>query len=451
MGGLKNQVKASNLFIKYIFLFCIETIVIMLVYLMIFNTIINSGIIYPANYYENYIENHKKEIERAVNVGELIPKNCKYAIFESDGTFVEGSIKDTQHSEVWEGIQNKKHSIIGNYYKIIERESEICIIFYKLKAGYSNDFFEKYFPNPATMAISLFILIFILNVLRISKRFGKILTSEMENLNKVTENIQVENIDFEIKPSKITEINNVLHSLLKLREDLRTSLDRQWKLEIMRREQIAALGHDLKTPITIVKGNIELLEETNLDDEQKIYVKSSLENIKDMQNYMQKLLEINKSNKEIRLHKEEFDIKECLDEIISNLDCIAKQKNIQIKMEEDIQSQKMRADKVLIKRAIVNVMENAIEYTKENSKILISVKLEQDKIGIVIEDEGEGFNSEALGMATEQFYRSDKSRNSKYHYGMGLYIVKNIIEKHGGNIILGNSEHLGGAKVEIWI
>jgi signal transduction histidine kinase len=450
MDRLKNQVKASNLFIKYIILFCAETIVIMIMCLMIFSVLLSSGIIYPADYYENYIKNHKIEIETVDNVQEILPKDCDYVIYENDGTFLEGSIDASDNSEIWMGIQNKNYMIIGKHYEVFERGTQICIVFYKLQTFFSNTFLQKYFPNPEVFTALIFIIIFIVNVLRLSKKFGKILSNEMNNLNDVTENIQNENLEFEMKPSKIIEINNVLQSLFKLKDSLKDSLDKQWKLESVRREQIAALGHDLKTPITIVKGNIELLDETNLDDEQKIFVKSSLDNIMDMQHYIQKLLEINATNAEIKLYREEINIDDFLGEMISNLDNIARQKNIHIILENKNKLNKMNADKVLMKRAIVNVLENAIGYSEENNNILVKVNANQEKIRIEIEDSGEGFTKEALEMATEQFYRSDKSRNSKFHYGMGLYIAKNILKLHDGNIILGKSEELGGAKVELW-
>ncbi|MFA9376644.1 MAG: sensor histidine kinase [Lachnotalea sp.] len=448
MGRLKSQVKASHLFTKYIVLFCAETIMIMLMCLMIFSVLMSKGMIYPADYYENYINDHKLEIETSNNISKIIPQNCEYAIYEKDGTFIEGTIENTDSSKVWAGIQNQTYMIVGMHYEVFQRGTQLCIILYKLQTFYSNVFLQDFLPNPEIVTGIIFVIIFIINVQRLSHKFGKILSNEMDNLNDVTGYIKDENLDFDIKPSKIIEINNVLHSLLKLKDSLKDSLDKQWKLESARREQIAALGHDLKTPLTIVKGNIELLDETNLDKEQKVFVQSSLNNIVDMQLYIQKLLEINATNREMQLNREEINTEDFFGEILSNLDHIARHKKIHIIQENKLI--KINADKVLLKRAIVNVLENAIDYSKDNSKIIVKVISNQDNTRIVIEDSGEGFIGEALEMATEQFYRSDKSRNSKFHHGMGLYIAKNIMKLHEGNIVLGRSKELGGAKVELW-
>ncbi|WP_082138011.1 ATP-binding protein [Clostridium sp. K25] len=81
--------------------------------------------------------------------------------------------------------------------------------------------------------------------------------------------------------------------------------------------------------------------------------------------------------------------------------------------------------------------------------MLLTVDSNYKSIQFIVEDSGKGFTKEEISFATEQFFQGDKSRNSKNHYGMGLYISKNLIEKHNGNIILQNSKTLGGAKVII--
>ncbi|NFL83865.1 GHKL domain-containing protein, partial [Clostridium botulinum] len=97
----------------------------------------------------------------------------------------------------------------------------------------------------------------------------------------------------------------------------------------------------------------------------------------------------------------------------------------------------------------INIITNAIDYCPVKGEILFSVDSDNEYISFAIEDNGRGFTNEELDSATEQFYQGDKSRNSKNHYGMGLYITRNIIKKHGGNLILENSKEMGGAKVVI--
>ena len=88
--------------------------------------------------------------------------------------------------------------------------------------------------------------------------FGRIISREISSLEQVTENISQQELNFERKSSKVLEIDAVLQSMDQMREALKQSLHRQWNMEQVRREQMAALAHDIKTPLTILRGNAEL-------------------------------------------------------------------------------------------------------------------------------------------------------------------------------------------------
>ena len=107
----------------------------------------------------------------------------------------------------------------------------------------------------------------------------------------------------------------------------------------------------------------------------------------------------------------------------------------------------LTADKVLLGRAIQNVVNNALDYSPQDGTLHIDVCGKDDFVEISVTDEGEGFSIEALRHAQEQFFMDDQSRNSKMHFGMGLYIAKSIMEQHSGELVLENSKSTGGAKV----
>lgn len=101
-------------------------------------------------------------------------------------------------------------------------------------------------------------------------------------------------------------------------------------------------------------------------------------------------------------------------------------------------------------RAVMNVIQNAVEHTKENGIIYIDAKEQDGRLTFIVEDSGSGFTKEALLHGTEQFFMDDTSRNGEAHYGMGLLFDKTVAEKYGGGIKLSNSENTGGARVEIF-
>ncbi|CAB1244247.1 putative Histidine kinase [Clostridiaceae bacterium BL-3] len=106
-----------------------------------------------------------------------------------------------------------------------------------------------------------------------------------------------------------------------------------------------------------------------------------------------------------------------------------------------------RGDENLLYRALLNVISNAVEYSPEGGKINFKLERKDHRISFSVEDSGRGFSKEELQLAGEQFYRGDSSRNSRDHYGMGLFIAKSFVRLHRGCIKLSNSKITGGALV----
>ena len=107
----------------------------------------------------------------------------------------------------------------------------------------------------------------------------------------------------------------------------------------------------------------------------------------------------------------------------------------------------MKLDKALVERAVMNVVGNALDYSTQGGTLYVDVQSKNGFVEISVTDEGAGFSKEALHHAQERFFMDDQSRNSKLHFGMGLYITNSIMEQHNGQLILENSKDTGGAKV----
>ena len=110
-------------------------------------------------------------------------------------------------------------------------------------------------------------------------------------------------------------------------------------------------------------------------------------------------------------------------------------------------SKNLKIDVILMERAIMNVIDNALEYSSEGGTIYIRVQTKENYLEISIIDEGVGFSKEALKYAQEKFFMDDSSRSSRLHFGMGLYITSSILKQQGGYLILENSDKTHGAKV----
>ena len=176
-----------------------------------------------------------------------------------------------------------------------------------------------------------------------------------------TEQIQYQNLDFEVGSSEISEYNAVLYSISKMKDSLKSSLEQQWKIEQLQREQIAALSHDLKTPLTVIQGNIDLISETKLDDEQQLYAKYITESLEQMQLYIRTLIDISQTVTGYQLHLEDIDLIEYMKRIESQANSLCITNGICLHMEIGTSEGYFKADKLLLERAIMNVIHNALD------------------------------------------------------------------------------------------
>lgn len=166
-----------------------------------------------------------------------------------------------------------------------------------------------------------------------------------------------------------------------------------------------------------------------------------------MQSYIQTLIDISRAAVGYQLHIESIDLPAFMQHLFGYMESLCRTKEIRLQMNTVSLPQMLKFDRVLIERAIMNVISNGLDYSPQGGTLYVDVQSNNGFVEISVTDEGTGFSKEALCHAQERFYMGDQSRNSKLHFGMGLYITNSIMEQHNGQLILENSKETGGAKV----
>ena len=288
------------------------------------------------------------------------------------------------------------------------------------------------------------------------------------HINAIKE-IGDQNLDFQVTYSGVREIDECLASMDDMRYALKTSLQKQWKTEQEKNRQMSALAHDIKTPLTVVRGNSELLFETELTDEQKNYADYISGSAIQIQNYVQTLIEVTKSQEGVKQAPVKIQVSELISDIKKQTMGLSEVYHLKVNwkgesgselsgvtdnngqpvtnLEDDTAVINIVYDQVV--RAVMNVIRNAAEHTPEGGVINIMSLLNGTELTFTVEDSGSGFTPEALAHGTEQFFMDDTSRTGGSHYGIGLFFAKRVAKEHGGSIELSNSKETGGAKVEI--
>jgi len=223
-------------------------------------------------------------------------------------------------------------------------------------------------------------------------------------------------------------INQAKKSILKRIDKL--NIEKQ-ELEQMRRELVANVSHDLRTPLASIHGYIEtlLMKKDTLDEETKEkYLNTTLQSTQKLKTLVDELFELSKiESKERKLNIESFSVKELAFDVVSHFKREAEEKKIEIAVDSSEHISLVKADLALIDRTLQNLIGNAVKYCTEGDKINVGIREANGKIVVSISDTGSGISEEDLPHLFDRFF---KGKSSKPGTGLGLAIVKGILELH---------------------
>jgi signal transduction histidine kinase len=258
----------------------------------------------------------------------------------------------------------------------------------------------------------------------------------------------LDNLDVEISSSSITEVQRVVESFIKMKNELSNSLEREWQAQRNRRGQIAALAHDLKTPLTVILGNLDLLGETSVTEDQKEMIDVSIGEVKHCEDYIGILVDMAKNTADVKLQRTPISLEGLFNGIESKTKILGENKKVQIKSNHQWKGNIYSGDQNRVERAIMNLISNAIDFSPENSVVELDSVAENNTLTVTVRDQGPGFSEEMLRSGVELFKMGEDSRSSKKHYGIGLYMAENTAKLHNGQLLIANRKD-GGAEIKI--
>lgn len=413
----------------------------------------NVGFITYADYLEINTHNLAPIIAATPDLADVqLPLGCKSLVLDKNYQVIDTSLvgEDLERAMDY-AISGKRNADLNKQYLLVTRENEFVVLQYYIGSQYTNEWFNGHFPAPDILLYILIGINCITVCVILTAKFAKDMQLQLAPLFKATEHVTQQNLDFVVEHSKIKEFEDVLGSFADMKDTLKSSLEKQWNVEQLQREQIAALAHDLKTPLTIIQGNIDLIGETKLDEEQQIYAGYISKSSEQIEFYIKTLIDISRSAAGYQLHLEEFDVIDFMEQMKAQARSLCLTKSVCLRMETGLDTGTFKADKLLLERAIMNVINNALDYSPPEGTVSVITQNRDNSLQISITDEGNGFTPEALLHAQEQFFMGEKSRTSKMHFGMGLYITNSIVKQHYGQLIMQNSAKTKGAQVIIRI
>lgn len=273
--------------------------------------------------------------------------------------------------------------------------------------------------------------------------YRKKLRTPILQLQESMERIQENDLDFEIKYADDDELGRLCFSMEKMRKELRYNNKALWEALEQRKLLNSSVAHDLRTPITVIRGYLDYLEK-NIPQE-KLTEEMIMDTLDDMQGAVSRLEQyvdcvrnIEKIES-IEIKRERQDTALLLSEM-KNTICQL-EGNKKVVFEANVPSLTVNIDKSVAFRILENLLQNALRYAKEQVKV--EIFQEESMLVISVKDDGNGFLEKDLKQTTNIFWRKESSDE---HFGIGLRICKILCERHGGVLLIGNNTD-GGACV----
>ena len=441
-----NKKSLRYLISKYAIIELVYTLFIIVLFYVGLNVLLNTGVVYPANYAD--IQSGK--VETGFKTKDWTPAEIPYYydfLYLKYGKIIENTIDKKYDDLVQEAIKNGKSTsdeVIGsNIFKAYTRGNRQLVIRYRVNVIFTNEKLYRLFENFECVYIVLILIIWFLGFALFLIRSSNILKREIHKIAMANDNISRMDLDYEREYSKYKEIDGVLVSIDVLAENLKKSLGEQWDMQVKQKELVEQLTHDIRTPITLIKGNLELLKEENpgLSSDRFADISNGIDRLEKYIDKLKKFSYTMEGKKDVVSNE----VILYWIEIMSGI-CRLNGLNLEIIKSE---CSNIKLDKEEVAVALQNIVTNAVEYSKKGSKITVEFKDEPEEFILTVRDEGTGFNKDLLPLLTEKFI-SGKVKDKSNKHGLGLWVVKNIVSANNGNLYLKNYTGVNaGAEVKM--
>lgn len=299
----------------------------------------------------------------------------------------------------------------------------------------------SYILRQSTVAFGVALLVALLAGLGL---FG-LVTSRVRGLARAVEEFRASDFSkLPVLPGATgygDEIDRLTDTFGRLSERTVDQLERLRQTDLLRRELVANVSHDLRTPLASLQGYIEtvLMKEDSLDAaDRREYLEIAARQATRLSRLVEELFELAKLDAhETRPEPEDFPIGELLQDVAQKFSLEAAEKHVRVETELSSEGPFVRADIGLIERVLQNLLENALRYTDDGGRIRMRARPVQGKSGkvsVAVEDTGSGISADALPNIFERHYQGGSHRDSSGRAGLGLAIAKRIVELHGGVI-----------------
>ncbi|WP_343210419.1 HAMP domain-containing sensor histidine kinase [Anaerolentibacter hominis] len=446
----------NGLFWRYLITTGIFMVMLCAAWMFLFTLLVNMGFVMSAYTAARGLPETEQMLKEQKEFSpDEIPFYYEWALLE-DGEIIESSMNKKQLEYARGELDGNSAShgwFYSQYFHLVPLQNgQTVMLEYDYSVCYANPDLQAALPDFQTLYIGLLLALLLLLAAMRTKHYTRLLRRDTQVITAACEMVRRQQLDEPMQgQARVRELQAALATIDMLRQELSRSLKEQWAAEQQKNEALAALAHDLKTPLTIIGGNAELLAEDNLAQPQKELVEAILRGACHAGDYVQKLREVAAENV-LAKNKELVLLNTLLDDFCQrgrDLTAAKGQKLVLSPSAKDLTAETIEIEKSEVLRAVENLINNAVRFTPAGGTVTLGMKLQDGQVCLWVQDGGPGFSYEALAKAGKTFYTGDSSRPQDGHMGMGLYFASQVAKQHGGHLELENTSQ--GGRACLWL
>jgi signal transduction histidine kinase len=370
----------------------------------------------------SYVAPYKKVVLEKVNLAPV-----KQFIAEGGKTFIEGDDpRQIEKLNVFSAAPFINDGKLQGYIYIILASEE--------QAAVTSSLFSSYILRlGANMFIVSLIGALLIGILAIW-----LLTKNLRSIIKKVIRFKEGDYEVRIKESEKGDLAPLASTFNDMADTIKANIEEIKSVERLRRELIANVSHDLRTPLSIMQGYVEtmLMKEGQLDpQDRQRYLKVVLSSSEKLSKLVAQLFEYSKLEaKQIQPQKEPFFVSELVQDILTKFKILAEDRGITLGLDHSTDLPMVFADVSLVERVIQNLMDNALKFTPDNGTITLKLEEVKNGVEIKISDSGPGITEEEQAHIFERYFRAKNNDSKSNGAGLGLAIVQKILEIHNASI-----------------
>lgn len=427
-----------SVLLRYLLLCGCGCALILVLWWIIFMQLINIGFLLPAVASARACSEARETV--AAVTAETFDSNqisdlCRWAVVQNDTV-----LQTNMTARQLKIALNDFHGGSGNLgytqyqYDVKMADGSFCLLQYDYATPYADPALRDTLPDFQTCYFVLLAALILVWLGWQTHCTVRVFAAETARLDRAVDAIaaqQPERIDAD--GAHLREFSATLHAMQTMGRELTDSLQSQWRMEQQRAEQIAALTHDLKTPLSIIQGNADLLAEDALSADQQTQVEAILRGTDRAQQYLAAL----RTACAPPATRETFPSHTLVSALAETARALCAPAGVQLILNEQWQGTLCAAQCDLL-RAAENLLGNAVRYTPRGGTVTLLVTKEKQDFILRVTDTGPGFTAEALAKAGELLY-TEAARSDTAHQGFGLYFARRVALSHSGTLRLSNT------------